>query len=174
MIQKLQNKIIDNAINNVQNCVKSIKKVQKWWIFATFLFGFITRAGDGFRSTLCVCVQICSYSNFADACSHIQILNQGNKSCRGHKPLTTKNFNNKNTPDGAFLLLNWLRGMDLNHRPSGYEPDELPDCSTPRWCSAFYHIFYGCQIFLPLDNSPDVGLKYIFFVARIKNRCFRV
>ena len=21
--------------------------------------------------------------------------------------------------------------MDLNHRPSGYEPDELPDCSTP-------------------------------------------
>ena len=27
---------------------------------------------------------------------------------------------------------NWLRGLDLNQRPSGYEPDELPDCSTPR------------------------------------------
>ena len=26
---------------------------------------------------------------------------------------------------------NWLRGLDLNQRPSGYEPDELPDCSTP-------------------------------------------
>jgi hypothetical protein len=25
-----------------------------------------------------------------------------------------------------------LRGQDLNLRPSGYEPDELPDCSTPR------------------------------------------
>ncbi len=27
---------------------------------------------------------------------------------------------------------NWLRGLDLNQRPSGYEPDELPCCSTPR------------------------------------------
>src|SRR5438876_5724960 len=26
----------------------------------------------------------------------------------------------------------WWRGWDLNPRPSGYEPDELPDCSTPR------------------------------------------
>ena len=25
-----------------------------------------------------------------------------------------------------------LRGPDLNQRPSGYEPDELPGCSTPR------------------------------------------
>ena len=27
---------------------------------------------------------------------------------------------------------NWLRGRDLNPRPLGYEPNELPDCSTPR------------------------------------------
>ena len=26
--------------------------------------------------------------------------------------------------------MNWEQGQDLNLRPSGYEPDELPDCST--------------------------------------------
>ena len=26
----------------------------------------------------------------------------------------------------------WLRGLDLNQRPLGYEPNELPGCSTPQ------------------------------------------
>lgn len=36
---------------------------------------------------------------------------------------------------------NWLRSVDLNHRPSGYEPDELPGCSTPRQRSAIIAIY---------------------------------
>ena len=44
-------------------------------------------------------------------------------------------------------LSHWWRGEGLNFRPSGYEPDELPDCSTPRYIhsihlNGFFFIFF--------------------------------
>ena len=42
---------------------------------------------------------------------------------------------NVETAPTAVSTLRQLRGQDLNLRPSGYEPDELPDCSTPRHVS---------------------------------------
>ena len=45
---------------------------------------------------------------------------------------SSNRYKTKNAPQGYVFYFNWLRGLDLNQRPSGYEPDELPDCSTPR------------------------------------------
>ena len=39
---------------------------------------------------------------------------------------------------GDFLKL--LRGWDLNPRPGGYEPPELPDCSTPLYILIFHQL----------------------------------
>ena len=35
--------------------------------------------------------------------------------------------------DNHYTTEPWLREKDLNQRPLGYEPNELPDCSIPRY-----------------------------------------
>ncbi len=35
--------------------------------------------------------------------------------------------------DNHYTTEPWLREMDLNQRPLGYEPNELPSCSIPRY-----------------------------------------
>ena len=39
--------------------------------------------------------------------------------------------------------LGLLRGLDLNQRPLGYEPNELPDCSTPH--TEYSEMSVDCQ-----------------------------
>jgi hypothetical protein len=49
---------------------------------------------------------------------------------------------------GVGLAAKWLRGVDLNHRPLGYEPNELPGCSTPHY--EFNNAYEGrsiCSLF---------------------------
>src|SRR5438034_10391769 len=46
--------------------------------------------------------------------------------------LPDRNQINLRTASRSRTIRKWLRGVDLNHRPLGYEPNELPDCSTPR------------------------------------------
>ena len=56
----------------------------------------------------------------------------------GFEPTTNRLTADRSTTELLRIVMSppsggiWLRGRDLNPRPSGYEPDELPDCSTPR------------------------------------------
>ena len=45
----------------------------------------------------------------------------------------------------------------MNLRPSGYEPDELPDCSTPR----------KKRLLFIIDKKNNINLSKIFDIKKI-------
>ena len=52
--------------------------------------------------------------------------------CTGAARTRTKPKKPGTYVDRKYRVLFESRGLDLNQRPSGYEPDELPGCSTPQ------------------------------------------
>ena len=51
--------------------------------------------------------------------------------------------------------MDWLRGVDLNHRPLGYEPNELPGCSTPHFHRSVR--LTGGQSFVTIHGPPGIA-----------------
>ena len=61
----------------------------------------------------------------------------------------------------------WLRGRDLNPRPLGYEPNELPDCSTPRqWKNEYIRL-------LPLSRRRTAAHINLFEPQALQKRRHR-
>ncbi len=56
----------------------------------------------------------------------------------------------------------WLREPDLNRRPSGYEPDELPSCSIPR--SLFNALIKSTLLIYHISSllSTPLSQKHLF------------
>jgi hypothetical protein len=66
----------------------------------------------------------CSYDhNCIDRLEIDTVDTESSKACTNRKQ--------RHLSNAAFYRI-WWRRLDLNQRPSGYEPDELPGCSTPR------------------------------------------
>ena len=70
-----------------------------------------------------------------------------------------------------------LREQDLNLRPSGYEPDELPDCSTPRYSYLHYMWSVGDYTtsrtevqWMEVDSNHRSNLQQIYSLSPLATR----
>ena len=54
-----------------------------------------------------------------------------------------------------------MRGLDLNQGPSGYEPDELPDCSTPRYSFLVIALYFKLSTFVKFE-CYTLNFNYIY------------
>ena len=69
-------------------------------------------------------------------------------------PFVFSSVKNKNTWY-ITICFNWQRGQDLNLRPLGYEPNELPNCSTPRYWLQYNIVYVKLQ---------EIMIKFFIFL----------
>ena len=82
------------------------------------------------------------------------------RSCTQLSPEEAKN------PHSAECGFSELREQDLNLRPSGYEPDELPGCSIPRFVYLSHPSGYGRIIAATFDGVKLFRQKNELFVKK--------
>lgn len=91
--------------------------------------------------------------------------NQNNPTARGSRKLTA----------GLQKGRCWVQRVDSNHRHSGYEPDELPDCSTLRYMMPKCHLSRNRVritdwfiVWLRTCLQPRIGSHFVGRLSKIR------
>lgn len=97
-------------------------------------------------------------------------------------PANRHNNQNKPTARGSRKLTAglqkgrcWVQRVDSNHRHSGYEPDELPDCSTLRYMMPKCHLSRNRVritdwfiVWLRTCLQPRIGSHFVGRLSKIR------